>query len=156
DMWPRVRASSVAAYNFTSGNYATTAFEFLQGSNPAYNQNINKSTITGPDNGNFDPSDPSNPDKKEGYGRDFKGYSMGPGYYGKTFYMWPPDPRFDPLAVTNAPDTKNPAQDTSGRWMADWRKRFFYNGGTTTPLDGDNSRLWNTATKQWAQSSNSN
>src|SRR6185312_11063434 len=23
----------------------------------------------------------------------FKGYSMGPGYYGKTFFIWPPDPR---------------------------------------------------------------
>ena len=24
----------------------------------------------------------------------FKGYSMGPGYYGKTFFIWPPDPRW--------------------------------------------------------------
>ena len=24
----------------------------------------------------------------------FQGYSMGPGYYGKTFYIWPPDPRY--------------------------------------------------------------
>jgi len=25
----------------------------------------------------------------------FQGYSMGPGYWGKTFFIWPPDPRFD-------------------------------------------------------------
>src|SRR5262249_45947908 len=40
-------------------------------------------------------------------------------------------------------------------WMGDWRKRFFYNGGTTTPLDGDNSRLWSTSTKQWNQAGGS-
>ncbi len=36
----------------------------------------------------------------------FKGYSMGPGYWGKTFFIWPPDPR--------------PALD--------WRRRFFLRG----------------------------
>ena len=34
----------------------------------------------------------------------FKGYTVGPGYWGKSFFMWPPDPR--------------PAQD--------WRVKFFY------------------------------
>ena len=34
----------------------------------------------------------------------FKGYTMGPGYWGKSFFMWPPDPR--------------PAQD--------WRRKFFF------------------------------
>jgi Flp pilus assembly protein TadG len=45
------------------------------------------------------------------------GYTQGPGYWGKTFFMWPPDP-------TN-----------------DWRKTFFTYPGTNTPMD-DNSRLW--------------
>jgi hypothetical protein len=36
----------------------------------------------------------------------FLGYSMGPGYWGKTFFVWPPDPR--------------PALD--------WRRRFFLRG----------------------------
>ncbi len=45
----------------------------------------------------------------------YDGYSMGPGYWGKTFFIWPPDPR--------------PAKD--------WRALYF---GTT-----DNSRLWSTS-----------
>jgi hypothetical protein len=51
-----------------------------------------------------------------GYGPDFKGFTMGPGYYGKTFYMWPPDPR--------------PAFD--------WRKRFFNNDNN----GNINERIW--------------
>jgi Flp pilus assembly protein TadG len=46
-----------------------------------------------------------------------QGYSQGPGYYGKTFFLWPPDP-------TN-----------------DWRKTFFTYPGSSTAMD-DNSRLW--------------
>lgn len=62
----------------------------------------------------------------------FQGYSMGPGYYGKTFFMWPPDPRFDSNSNLTAPATTgSPAFDTSGRAMADWRRRFFYKTGTS-------------------------
>jgi Flp pilus assembly protein TadG len=61
----------------------------------------------------------------------FKGYTMGPGYYGKTFYMWPPDPR--------------PSMD--------WRQKFFYNSGTTTPLT-DNTKLWNSS-GNWIQNGGS-
>ncbi len=46
-----------------------------------------------------------------------KGYQVGPGYYGKTFFLWPPDP-------TN-----------------DWRKLYFTYPGSTTAMN-DNSRLW--------------
>ncbi|MCE9564754.1 MAG: Tad domain-containing protein [Planctomycetes bacterium] len=70
----------------------------------------------------------------------FKGYSMGPGYYGKTFFIWPPDPRWGSDARTDlpgnapygngSPDPNNPAasgvKDTSGNWICDWRQRFFY------------------------------
>jgi hypothetical protein len=45
------------------------------------------------------------------------GYTQGPGYWGKTFFQWPPDP-------TN-----------------DWRKLYFTYPSSTTPMD-DNSRLW--------------
>jgi len=44
----------------------------------------------------------------------FIGYSMGPSYWGKTFYIWPPDPRAptgDPGVVNSVP--------------GDWRRRFF-------------------------------
>jgi hypothetical protein len=73
-----------------------------------------------------------------GYGALFKGYSMGPGYYGKTFWIWPPDPR-DP--VGNIGDV--------GYQAGDWRKRFFVYGESYAtsalrgkPLD-DNAVLFN-------------
>lgn len=62
----------------------------------------------------------------------FQGYSMGPGYYGKTFFVWPPDPRFNSAANVTAPATTgSPAFDTNGRAMCDWRRRFFYQGNFT-------------------------
>ncbi len=67
-------------------------------------------------------------------GTPFQGYSMGPGYWGKTFFMWPPDPRWgnpDAAAATPRPDlpsTANPAKDAAGNWIADWRRRFFLRG----------------------------
>lgn len=149
DPAPRVSKS------FTSGNYATTVSRFLQNNDTL--SSSSKTTILGPDNGNFDPPTqtptPYSTADTQGYGRYFKGYTIGPGYYGKTFFYWPPDPRFHPSAVTNSPNTNGLAQDTNGRWMADWRKRFFFNGGTSNPLDGNNSRLWDTTTKQWRQAS---
>jgi len=51
----------------------------------------------------------------------FSGYTMGPCYWGKTFAIWPPDPR-----VTQ-----------------DWRRKFFYKNDNVTPLD-DNSLMWTT------------
>jgi hypothetical protein len=60
----------------------------------------------------------------------FKGYSMGPGYWGKTFFVWPPDPR---APVGNPGDASYQA--------GDWRQRYFTaitgasatkTGGTTT------------------------
>ena len=50
----------------------------------------------------------------------FNGYTQGPGYYGKTFFIWPPDP-------TN-----------------DWRKVYFTYHSSSTPMD-DNSKLWNSS-----------
>jgi Flp pilus assembly protein TadG len=92
-----------------------------------------------------------------GYGASFKGYSMGPGYYGKTFFIWPPDPRYssgaDPTSITTS--TTGPVRDTSNRYICDWRKRFFNYGATYgsttaqkalrgTPCD-DNSLLFNSS-----------
>jgi len=51
----------------------------------------------------------------------FKGYSMGPGYWGKTFFIWPPDPR--------AP-VGNPGDATYQ--PGDWRRRYFDKMGTVT------------------------
>jgi Flp pilus assembly protein TadG len=104
DKWPRKN-------NNPGNTWAQTVQDFLTGSNAALtNDHPADTTFEG-----------------NGYGAGFKGYSMGAGYYGKTFYIWPPDPR--------------PAND--------WRKKFFVNGSGTTapntpgaPLD-DNSLLWN-------------
>ncbi len=72
----------------------------------------------------------------------FVGYSMGPGYWGKTFYIWPPDPRFDTSANVLSPDPAKPGFDTSGKEMCDWRRRFFFDrqGGNLDPqTDNDTS-----------------
>ena len=50
----------------------------------------------------------------------FNGYTQGPGYYGKTFFIWPPDP------------------------VDDWRKNYFTYPGSSTPMD-DNSQLWDSS-----------
>jgi hypothetical protein len=56
---------------------------------------------------------------------------MGPGYYGKTFYIWPPDPRYHP---------------TNTALQLDWRQKFFstLQGGLGTRIN-DNSKLWNSS-----------
>ena len=49
----------------------------------------------------------------------FYGYQQGPGYWGKTFFLWPPDP--------NASN--------------DWRKKFFFLSNGSTPCN-NNLKLW--------------
>jgi hypothetical protein len=51
--------------------------------------------------------------------RTLQGYTLGPRYWGKTFFIWPPDP-------TN-----------------DWRKKFFFESDGTTPLDDNNMMFQN-------------
>lgn len=77
----------------------------------------------------------------------FNGYSMGPGYYGKSFYVWPPDPRYTSGADPTSISTTNPVQDNSGHWIADWRQRFFLSASASPSTKGapvrDNSQLFN-------------
>lgn len=56
----------------------------------------------------------------------FHGYSVGPRYWGKTFFIWPPDPRAE----------------------HDWRKKFFFKSNGTTPVD-DNLLLWEGSGDDW-------
>jgi hypothetical protein len=77
----------------------------------------------------------------------FTGYSMGPGYWGKTFYIWPPDPR-DPAG--------NPGD--ANYQAGDWRRRYFRrststafdpqsdNNGGSSGYAGINGVLLNTST----------
>jgi Putative Flp pilus-assembly TadE/G-like len=61
----------------------------------------------------------------------FQGFTMGPGYFGKTFYMWPPDPR---TPVGNI---------GSANYVAgDWRQRFFLPRSGSTQDTRDNSMFW--------------
>lgn len=82
----------------------------------------------------------------------FHGYSMGPAYYGKTFFIWPPDPRWgnpnggsplgggivrpDQVLERTNPSSTDPSKgvkDSNGNWICDWRRRFFLpvNSSTT-------------------------
>ena len=58
----------------------------------------------------------------------FQGYTQGPGAWGKTFFIWPPDPR----GATSSDQRNNGAKD--------WRARFFLKADNS-PVD-DNRLLW--------------
>jgi len=130
DKWP---LKSMA----TSGtNWAATVQEYFTGTNTAVANSAARSTTNGPGGAAFDPRlTDVFPYVNNGYGPTFKGYVMGPGYYGKTFFVWPPDPRTP---------GGNPGDISPVYVPGDWRKRFFYKTGTTTAVD-DNSVLFDSA-----------
>ena len=61
----------------------------------------------------------------------FQGFTMGPGYFGKTFYMWPPDPR-----------AWNGQIGQTGYVAGDWRGRFFLPVQGSGMSTQDNSMFW--------------
>lgn len=74
----------------------------------------------------------------------FKGYTQGPGYWGKTFLVWPPDPR-GPAAATSDPTNSANYADNGAR---DWRQRFFFKYNTDTGTLGwldHNNIMWETS-----------
>jgi Flp pilus assembly protein TadG len=68
----------------------------------------------------------------------FQGYTQGPGYWGITFFLWPPDPR--------------PASGSTP--AKDWRQRFVLQTGGSYPGFGgpvtDNTTLWDSS-GNWKQ-----
>ncbi len=60
----------------------------------------------------------------------FKGYSEGPGYWGKTMFIWPPHPQGSDKDATS---TANHADNGA----LDWRQRFFFKERTS-----DNTLFW--------------
>lgn len=143
DQWPKKN-------RVTNGNsnWAITVLEYWNGSNSVVPDNHQKNAsmsggtkFEGTANGN-------------GYGSGFQGFSMGPGYYGKTFWMWPPDPRWGggtQAADPTKPSTNDPKKDVYGNFICDWRKRFFKYGESFSdtslrgqPLD-DNSVLFDSS-----------
>jgi Putative Flp pilus-assembly TadE/G-like len=137
----RVTAVIVGTNPPTPDQYAQTTADYLDGRSLL---GITRATVT---NTTYDSTFETN-----GYDYDFpgrvikspaqrfQGFTMGPGYYGKTFYYWPPDSR-TPVAQMGD-NTYVPG---------DWRRRFFTAAGgtaftaTTTPSPGDNSVLWSGA-----------
>lgn len=72
----------------------------------------------------------------QAYRTSFSGYTEGPGYWGKTFFVWPPDPR----GPSSSKDPNNRAHHADNG-SKDWRKRFFfkqYSNGTLGWLDHNN------------------
>jgi Flp pilus assembly protein TadG len=110
----------------SSGIYAKTVKELL---------NITTTVTNGTRDAAFETNLPSGGygDSRFGVGASFAGYTEGPNYWGKTFFIWPPDPRWDAAA--------------SPPIQYDWRKKFFTYWGSATRMD-DNSKLWDT-TGNW-------
>jgi hypothetical protein len=74
----------------------------------------------------------------------FSGYTEGPGYYGKTFFIWPPDPGAPALATADPTNAANHANNGA----EDWRQRFFFkvkSGSSTLEWLDDNSILFDSS-----------
>lgn len=99
-------------------NYATTSpgdkYKFINGSTTVFAKTVQE--ITGASNtavtNRTDPVMPSY--------TPFQGFTRGPDYWGKTFFIWPPD--------QNSPSPSTPSRD--------WRQKFF--------STNNNTRLWDT------------
>ena len=110
----------------SSGNYATSVKDVTGGSsrNAAWEldgySSFANGKFTNASNGQADYS-----------GTPFNGYTQGPGYYGKTFFTWPPDPR-QPLSSTG---TTMPSS------LANMFKQFYYDFGYTT-ADMASPTIW--------------
>ena len=98
------------------GNYVQTVTDYL-GASPTNAQLIAWCRGTG------------NPPKSStaGYGSTFNGYTEGPGFWGKTFFIWPPDPRGSDLDANNY-------VNHADNGAKDWRQRFFFKQDTKTNL----------------------
>jgi hypothetical protein len=78
------------------------------------------------------------------------GYTQGPGYWGKTFFIWPPDPR-GPAASLDPNNAANWANNGS----KDWRQRFFLKYNVSTGKYGwldHNNILFNSSGSPATQS----
>jgi len=123
-----ISSSGTAAFSAASSSYATTPAGDVppktnKGAGASYAQTAAQVlNIASPGNSTRDATFETQ--GYAGYGMTsgtggFKGYTQGPGYWGKTFYYWPPDPL--------------PAND--------WRSLYF-NFPTASP---DNSKLWDSS-----------
>ena len=80
----------------------------------------------------------------------FQGYTLGPKYYGKTFFIWPPDPDYvDPANPSSGVNQRTSYPGSLDSPPRDWRRRFFLNPGGSYPTFGgqleDNTKLWDSS-----------
>jgi Flp pilus assembly protein TadG len=121
-------SSGGAAFSAASAGYATTpgGDNFLTTSKDTtttYAQTAaSVLSIGSPTNSTRDATFETSGYTAYGMNATFNGYTTGPGYYGKTFFIWPPDPRT----------------------TSDWRKLYLTYWGSATAMD-DNSLLWDSS-----------
>ena len=108
DIWPK-------KYNLNER--ANTAQQVVQGASVNVNNSFNDLAFR--TNG-YDGKKANTNIRFGGFQNTFKGYTIAPGYYGKTFYIWPPDPR------TNK-DWRRLYFDTSDN------SKLFYSDGNKRP-----------------------
>ncbi len=125
--------------------YQSTAYETTPGGDNCLKQNFNTSSsyattvaaVLNLSSGSVTNSTRNATWESQGYSMNgmnasYAGYTLGPGYWGKTFFIWPPDPRT--------------------QW--DWRRRFFTYPGYSSSQPVDNRRLWDSS-GNWLAPSNS-
>jgi Flp pilus assembly protein TadG len=80
--------------NNTGASYATDVFDVINTTtrNPAWELDGYAGFPTGNMNGKTDYTSAA-----------FAGYTQGPNYWGKTFFLWPPDPRAGPVTAAQVP-----------------------------------------------------
>ncbi len=156
DFWQNARGASAVAGFTSAGNGDATGWvagdKYLHVSNNSskpYAMNVNdlvnagSSSNTNVYNSNWE---------TQGYQyyttSAFNGYTEGPGYWGKTFFMWPPDPSpastdGSNATVMEAISAISGAKSASGTGTGtnDWRQNFFYNSTGSAPLT-DNTKLF--------------
>lgn len=125
--------TGTAAFSPASASYATTpggdnCLKTNKNSTSTYAATVGQIVnISSPTNGSKDATFESQGYKAFSMRTVFNRYTQGPNFWGKTFFIWPPDPSVGADSQSN-----------------DWRKRYFVYPGTTTPMD-DNSRLWDSS-----------
>ncbi len=135
-------SGSLAFSSSASSTYATTPGgdvppKINKGAGASYAQTVAQVlNISNPGNSTFDSTF-----ENKGYAgynmtsgtKGFQGYTQGPGYWGKTFYYWPPDPTNDWRSnYFNFPGG-NPDNslmwDSNGNWLAPSSSRYQINYG---------------------------
>ena len=98
----------------SGSTYAVSVYDLLSPNSKNYNAGFDTTSSTG--------------GYKKYTGNTFNGYTSGPNYWGKTFFIWPPDPTNDSSGNTN-----------------DWRRKFFLNKNKNAFTTSDTSNAINNA-----------